>query len=278
MPELPEVETIRLGLKTKIIGLSIRTVEVYEPSMLSSEAGVIEEVLIDSTVVGIRRRGKVLLIDLDNCMTILIHLKMTGQLIYRSELDSSLPNRVTRFVFTFRGGRKLYFNDRRKFGYLKLVRTKEAEKVSFLASLGPEPLSKDFTLVYLTRLAKRYPNTKLKTLLLDQTKIAGIGNIYADEVLWESRLCPTCTAGSLTGAQLRIFYQAIGSVLRKSLRFGGTSSSSYVRIDGTKGGYAPYLAVYRRTGKTCSRCGTLIVRIKVAGRSTHYCPHCQSMK
>ena len=229
---------------------------------------------------------------------LLIHLKMTGQLIYREPVrgmkgaaggsklvlagghpipavDGALPSKVTHATFTFDDGSQLFYNDLRQFGYLKLMRTADVPAVPIVATFGPEPLERGFTAKRFAELLQRRPTAKLKPLLLDQTFIAGLGNIYVDESLNLAKLHPLRRAGSLTAVQRAALYRAIKSVLRKAIKMGGTSDNTYVTIRGGRGDYLRVARVYHRTGEPCRACGTPIKRMVVAGRGTHYCPRCQ---
>ncbi|MSU76189.1 bifunctional DNA-formamidopyrimidine glycosylase/DNA-(apurinic or apyrimidinic site) lyase [Patescibacteria group bacterium] len=295
MPELPEVETIRRGLAEVLPGKKITTFTVSLKKMYQPAANVPKR-LAGRKVISVSRRGKVLMIQLDKDLTLLIHLKMTGQLLYKEPvrigktkseklvvagghpiptMDGALPSKVTHATFTFNDESKLFYNDLRQFGYLKLVRNEDLGNVPILATFGPEPLEPEFTEKLFEEKLKKRSTTKLKPLLLDQTFIAGLGNIYVDESLNLAKIHPLRTAGSLTKAQRKALYQATKKVLRTSLRVGGTSDNTYVTIRGGKGDYLRRARVYHRTGEPCRTCGTPIRRLVVVGRGTHYCPHCQ---
>lgn len=288
MPELPEVETIRRGLAGVLPGKRIARFTLRLPKVFHVVSGTKRSQVTGSTVESVKRRGKVLLIGLSGERTLVIHLKMTGQLIFREHakvvlagghpiptVDGKLPSRVTHAVFRFSDGSELFYNDLRQFGYIKLVPNMALEDIPILRTMGPEPLEKSFRLEVLSALLKRRPNAKLKPLLLDQTSLAGLGNIYVDEILNLARLHPLRTARSLTPEQRRRLFKATATILRASLKAGGTSDNTYVTIRGGKGDYLTQARVYHRTGEPCRRCGTLIKRIVVVGRGTHYCPRCQ---
>jgi formamidopyrimidine-DNA glycosylase len=293
MPELPEVETIRKGLAEVLPGKQITKFSVSLKKMFQPAANVPKR-LAGRTVEKVERRGKLLMIALDKDLTLLIHLKMTGQLIYREPVpgvggtklvlagghpiptvEGALPSKVTHATFTFDDGSQLFYNDLRQFGYLKLVRTEDVAKVPIVKTFGPEPLERGFTEKKFNELLKKRPTAKMKPLLLDQTFIAGLGNIYVDESLNLAKIHPLRTAGSLTATQKRDLYKAIKSVLQKSIRMGGTTDNTYVTIRGGRGDYLRVARVYHRVGEPCRRCGTPIKRMVVAGRGTHYCPRCQ---
>lgn len=304
MPELPEVETIRGGLDEVLRGKRIRSFSVTLPKLFTALKPAKRKELAGSRVMGVDRRGKALLIRLAGRRTIVIHLKMTGQLIFREAPEGrgkqndkgkivlagghpipavdnghpdgmQLPGKVTHAIFTFTDGSRLFYNDLRQFGYLKLVPTDMVEGLPFVRSLGPEPLERSFSPAAFDALLRRRPKAKLKPLLLDQTVIAGLGNIYVDEALNLARLHPLRTAGSLTKTQRAALHRTIKRVLRAALRAGGTSDNTYVTIRGARGDYLRRARVYHRVGEPCRRCGTAIKRIAVAGRGTHLCPRCQ---
>ncbi len=289
MPELPEVETIRQGLTDTIRGKQISGFEVRLPKVFKVAGPERDQRIIGSTILSVERRGKLLLLRLSTGVTLLIHLKMTGQLIYREGagivlagghptndmVTAVLPRKSTHAIFRFSDGSELFFNDQRTFGYIMLVPNPDVSEVPLIKAFGPEPLGRAFTPARFGAMLKRRPHAKLKPLLLDQSFIAGLGNIYVDEALNLAKLHPLRLAGSLRPAQQRALYQAIRQVLRTSLRLGGTSDNTYVTIRGEQGDYHRIARVYHRTGLPCPSCGTLIQRMVVAGRGTHYCPVCQ---
>jgi formamidopyrimidine-DNA glycosylase len=282
MPELPEVETIRRFLAKKLIGQEINRVEVRSPKQF---LGCPEE-LIGQKVVGLSRRAKILIME-TNQKAILIHLKMTGQIIYSSPHQNlvslghplpfdpdALPNSVTRIIVTFTAGEKIFFNDLRKFGWWKVVAKDKVNQE--LPVLGPEPLVADFTLDYLvSRVAKT--KRAIKVALLDQHLLSGIGNIYACESLYEARIDPRRPASELKLKEVTRLYQAIKKILTEAIALGGTSAADkgYVQPDTSLGGYQDHLRVYQREGEECPGCSGRIKRIKQAGRSTFFCPTCQ---
>lgn len=292
MPELPEVETIRRGLQEVLPGQRISSFEVRLPKVFQYEGADGMASIVGASVTGVGRRGKTLLFGLSTEMTLIIHLKMTGQLIYRgadrgkgtvvlagghpsADMVAAMPVKHTHATFTFQSGDNLFFNDMRQFGYIRLVPSEELDELPFMKSYGPEPLDKAFTFEEFNTRLRRRPRAKLKPLLLDQTFLAGLGNIYVDESLNLARLHPLKTTGSLNAVQRKTLYEAIINVLEAALKYGGTSDNTYVTIQGGKGDYLQHARVYHRTGLSCRECGTLIQRMVVAGRGTHYCPHCQ---
>ncbi len=368
MPELPEVETIKRGLDSLIVHRKILKVEV-DPTTLKSFRGDVWDVE-GAEVVGLRRRGKALLVDLSNGKTLLIHLRMTGQLIWRgsllqtdsfserstalktasaqsthdkcasfrsnatnvatsrassrknkqvsSSLDSydwtsspcisspitsseekrddinddakfanfaaghpsknfmdALPNGQTRVTFVFEGG-KLFFNDQRKFGFVQVLDTDKVEQEKFIAGLGKEPW--EMQPAELFAQCQRHAKAPIKAVLLDQKVIAGIGNIYADESLFYAQVHPAQLAGTLSERQVAKILEGACRVMNESIDSGGSTMATYVRPDGSTGNYLEMFAqVFRRDGEPCVRCGEIIQKIRVAGRGTHFCAHCQQI-
>lgn len=288
MPELPEVETIRLFLKDKIVGKKIKSIEILTNKSFRGDSRKI----INHQITNLSRVGKQLSIFFDNNFLFLIHLKMTGQLIYfdkkytamghpldkfiRRSLDEGGPWKSTRVIFTFRDNSKLYFNDQRKFGWIRLLKTSQ---LPFLQSnLGPDILSLKFTLSYFQKVLKN-SNRFIKTLLHDQSTMAGIGNIYANDALFLSRIHPQLRANKLTLTQTASLYKNIKKVIRQGINSGGSTAKDnmYVRPDGTPGANQYNFLVYQRVGEECLKCSTKITRLKLQGRSAFYCPNCQQL-
>lgn len=287
MPELPEVETVRLGLVRLIIGLKVKDVSHDTPKSFPNASEDVKEFLIGAEVIGVRRRAKVLLIDLSSQYTLVIHLKMTGQLVFRGiesfgaghptdSLIGELPDRSTRVEITFEDNSKLFFNDQRKFGWMRLIPTIEVENIDFFKKVGPEPLSDDFTAdVFIERLMRR-KNSNIKAVLLDQTVLAGVGNIYADESLWGAEIHSATRVSEIPKAKLRTLYTELIYVLKLSIEKGGSTDRNYVNAEGKKGSYISFARVFRKEGTPCPRHpDTLIIKTRVAGRGTHLCPICQ---
>ena len=287
MPELPEVETVRIGLQAFLPGKRVASVRHDWPKGFPNSEADVNAFLLRASIKDVRRRAKVLLIDLDTDYTLVIHLKMTGQLVYRSaegnfgaghpneSLIGELPDRSTRVEFTFTDDSKLFFNDQRKFGWVRLLPTIEVEHLDFFQKVGPEPLATDFTADdFIARLTRR-AKSGIKAVLLDQTVVAGIGNIYADESLWGARIHPETKVQDIPRRQLEELYEALRAVLRLSIEKGGSTDRNYVNAEGKRGSYLTFANVFRREGKPCARCGTTIIKTRVAGRGTHTCPHCQ---
>ena len=292
MPELPEVETIRRGLDKFITKKTITKCDVLcDKSFIGAPPE-------NATIKSIRRFGKALVIDLDNGESLLIHLRMTGQLIYDGDnkiaTDSNaplvhegrfaaghpsenfvatLPNKQTRVVIHFNTG-TLYFNDQRKFGFIKVVPTDEIPNDSFIKKLAPEPWQMSPSDFY-ERL-NHHPKSCIKATILDQTVICGLGNIYADEALFASSIHPMRHCDTLSKKEAELLLLSAREVMDKSIASGGSTMATYVKADGTRGDYLDLFArVFNKTGEPCPKCGTKIIKIKVAGRGTHICPHCQ---
>jgi formamidopyrimidine-DNA glycosylase len=289
MPELPEVETVRRGLSRLIEGLVVTEMSHDNPKSFPNAEADVRKFLIGAEVVEVIRRAKVLLIELSTKYSLIIHLKMTGQLVYRSEtarfgaghpsdsLIGELPDRSTRVIFTFNNGAKLFFNDQRKFGWVRLVPTAEIPMIDFFKRVGPEPLGDDFTWQMMRERLQRRKNTNIKAALLDQSVIAGVGNIYADESLWGAKIHPSTLVRNVSDAKLRALHQALRDVLQLSIDKGGSTDQHYVDAEGKRGKYLTFANVFRREGQPCPRCGTIIEKSRVAGRGTHTCPYCQKL-
>lgn len=287
MPELPEVETVRRGLTATIAGRRIGGVDVLWPGSVSAGGDGVDR-LVGHTVHRVGRRGKLLLVELDHEIRLLVHLMMTGQLVVvddgrtlfagghpsRSMLGP-MPNATTRVVFHLGGTRQLFFNDGRKFGRLRVAPAGPPAADSFLARLGPEPLGDAFTLAGFRSQLARHARAPVKAVLLDQSVVAGIGNIYADESLHLARIHPGRVAGSLTAAESRRLRDAVRKTLSVAVEHGGTSIAE--DVDDARGGdgYPAVARVFRRAGSPCPRCGSTVERIRVAGRGTNVCPRCQ---
>lgn len=289
MPELPEVETVRIGLHQFLPGKTVANVTHDWPKGFPNADTDVQTFLIGATVTDVRRRAKVLLIDLSSDYTLVIHLKMTGQLVYRGDherfgaghpthsLVGSLPDKSTRVSFTFTDGSQLFFNDQRKFGWVRLMPTIEVHNLDFFQKVGPEPLAADFTAeMFIDRLLRRR-KSGIKAVLLDQTIVAGIGNIYADEGLWAAKIHPETKVQDVPKNQLKRLYTALRDVLELSIEKGGSTDKNYVNAEGKRGSYLTFAKVFRREGKPCPRCGTIIIKTRVAGRGTHICPACQKL-
>lgn len=385
MPELPEVETIRIGLSKLLPGKKITGVSYDTAKSFPNAPQDVERFLIGASIVLVKRRAKVLLIELDTEYSLVIHLKMTGQLVYienqpiqarspntealnglgfrSSDLElaksdeirfgaghpsdslvESLPDKSTRVILELEGvtifalepGAKklsksespqrkdslwgkgmeqgveglrharigvsdtalgqerwqsfglssrvgcrvarLYFNDQRKFGWMRLIPTAEVSDTDFFKRVGPEPLATNFTAEdFLQRLTRR-PDTSIKAALIDQSVIAGVGNIYADESLWGAKLHPATLVKQLSTKELDVLFKELRYVLELSIQKGGSTDRNYVNHEGKRGNYLSFAKVFRREGQLCPRCGTTIIKMRVATRGTHICPKCQMVK
>ena len=287
MPELPEVETVRRGLESLIIGKKIKT-EVHDTEKgFPNAAADVKEFLIGASIVAVRRRAKVLLINLSSEYSLVIHLKMTGQLVFVGEtrfgaghpndsLINSLPDKSTRVELTFEDNSKLFFNDQRKFGWVKLMPTLEIPNIDFMKKVGPEPLEDDFTKEQFRERFTRRARTNIKAAILDQTVVAGVGNIYADESLWGAKIHPKRLVASITNNEFDQLYTELRTVMNLSIEKGGSSNHTYINAEGKRGSYMDFARVFRREGLTCPRHPDVIIeKLRVAGRGTHICPVCQ---
>lgn len=193
-------------------------------------------------------------------------------------LIHQLPDKSTRVEFTFADNSKLFFNDQRKFGWVKLIPTAEVPNIDFMKKVGPEPLDASFTAEAFTARFQRRKNTTIKAAILDQTVVAGVGNIYADESLWGAKIHPSTLVKNVSQAQFARLFTELQYVLNLSIQKGGSSDKNYVNAEGKKGSYLSFARVFRREGQACPRCGTVIEKLRVAGRGTHVCPHCQKLR
>lgn len=270
MPELPEVETIKNDLLRKIRGKKIKDVKILDPKVVNFKTAEFKKNIIGASIKDIRRRAKLLIINLSTGQILLIHLKLTGQLIYNGS-----DEKYARAIFYFANKNKLVFKDFRRFGYLKIIPIKNLDKYFEKEKFGPEPLSKEFNLELFEKLLKKRAKAKIKPLLLDQKFIAGIGNIYADESLFYARISPLRTAGSLKKEEVTKLYNGIRKILKLATQKRGSSVDNYLDTSGKKGNYVPLLKVYGREGEKCFRCKGKVKRIKIGGRSASFCPVCQ---
>ncbi|MDI6873363.1 bifunctional DNA-formamidopyrimidine glycosylase/DNA-(apurinic or apyrimidinic site) lyase [Candidatus Solincola sp.] len=272
MPELPEVEIVRRQLDEELGGACIAAVEVLLPRLVKyPNPTSYRRGLRGRTVRGVGRRGKYLLIHLDDDRILVIHLGMTGSLRFASP-GVERP-RHTHLVFRLEDGRELLFVDPRTFGETALLREGDFRPLPGLHRLGPEPLDERFTLGELRRALRG--RCRIKAALLDQSRVAGIGNIYADEALHRAGIHPLRHLDELSPREVTRLHRAIREVLREAIERGGSSVSDYVDTRGEKGNFQDHHRVYRRAGKPCPRCGEMICRKRLAGRSTYFCPRCQ---
>jgi formamidopyrimidine-DNA glycosylase len=290
MPELPEVETVTRGLNKFIVGKKIISTNSSNLKSFPIDQRDISKFIEGSFIEKVHRRAKMIVIELSTKKSLVVHLKMTGQLVYRGQenwggghpsdsLVGLLPDKSTRITFELidKKGQlsKLFFNDQRKFGWMKLFQTTELPAISSLAKLGPEPLEAEFTeKIFLSNLHRRL-KSKIKPVLLDQTIISGIGNIYADESLFKAKIHPESIVGQIPQAKLKKLRKAIVEILNYSIEKGGSTSQNYVNAEGKRGNYLDFAAVYGRSKLDCIVCQAPITKIKLAGRGTHICLKCQ---
>ena len=279
MPEFPEVETIRSQLEKLIVGKKIKEVKIGLPKLVKLPLSKFRKIIIGLTIKDVSRRAKILIFELSNGQSILTHLKLSGRLIFRKKGESLQPEdaKWNHLIYYFTDDSRLFHNDLRQFGYVKLVETCELEDFFKKEKLGPEPLEKGFTLGEFSAILKRKPKAKIKQFLMDQQNIAGIGNIYSDEILFFAGIHPLRKIAGLKSAEIRKIFNGIKKILVKATKLQGSSINLYLNALGKEGNYAPKLKVYGREGEKCSRCGTIIKRIKIGGRSAHFCPKCQPL-
>lgn len=270
MPELPEVENIVRELRRKIKNKILRDIVVRFPGIIFPVRTFASE-LRGRKVADVTRRGKLIIVELSGGKYLLVHLKMTGQLIF----NQSLATKHTHVIFKFKDRTELHYNDIRKFGFLSVVNEKGLKKIiEERFNFGPEPLENTFSLEeFSAKLRKR--NAPIKTLLLNQTILAGVGNIYADESLFRSGIRPTRKASSLQPTEVKELHYKIKEVLKQAIDAGGSSAKNYVRTSGKKGTFQELFNVYSRTGNPCYVCGAPIERLVLGSRSTHFCKVCQ---
>jgi formamidopyrimidine-DNA glycosylase len=279
LPELPEVETVRRQLEEHLVGAQILQARCLVPKMLKApvtDTGEFAEMVANATIFGVDRRGKYLILHMSNGYALVAHLKMRGQM---RVLPDGIEDNIKYLCFDFQltGKRRWQFRDVWAWGELRVVPDNEelfATYVPALASMGPEPLSKAFTPSILRDRAVRRLKSLIKTILLDQSILAGVGNIYADEVLYDARISPLRPVGTLESAEWGVLTEKIQSVLTEATACGGTVSDNFVDVDGNAGRYVP--RVYGRSKLPCLLCGGDLRRTVVTGRGTVYCPNCQS--
>lgn len=285
MPELPEVETIRLGLQKYFVGHKIEGVEVKIPKILE---GSVKDV-IGAKVINARRFGKGLVIDLSNGNSLAIHVKLTGQLIYRDEKTKKipvskkvgeLPSKFTHVIFKLDQNAYLYYNDIRRFGWIKVIKTDEVANLPFFKGMGPEPFGSEASGQAVLTLDKfksvlSSSNLAVKTLIMDQKKIGGIGNIYANDACYFAKIDPKRPAKTLNPKEVELLYEGVHKSMEKSLKYGGSSELTYVNVLGQEGEYQNHTLIYGRDGDICERDGGKIQKIFLGGRGTYFCPACQ---
>lgn len=288
VPELPEVETIKREFNLTVVGKVFDRVEILDKKVIKFSRPDFNSKIKGKKVTKAQRMAKILVINTNNPNSLMIHLKMTGQLIFQSKTGQrtggghpdklyygqKLPHQYTRAILTFRDGSQLFFNDLRRFGWIKII-NRQKEKIRELANLGPEPFDKNFSLFYFQNGLEKRKKSNIKALLMDQKFISGIGNIYANEALFLAKINPQKKSGQLSPPEAQKLHQAIIKILTKAVKLRGTSEDSYVDLAGRKGGYLPQALVYGREGKKCRGCPGKVKKIKIAGRGTYFCPTCQ---
>lgn len=275
MPEMPEVETVRRGLLGQVKNKRIEKVEIRYQNLITGDVQEFIDTVTGSTITDIGRRAKFLLIHLDNGYTIISHLRMEGK--YKVSPDETAIDKHSHAIFTLDDGQMLIYNDVRKFGRMQLWPTDRLDDNKSLKKLGPEPLATDFTFENIKPRIMRH-RKDIKTVLLDQSVIGGLGNIYVDEVLWQAKIHPETPANHLTDDDIRTIINCSNKEIKVAIESGGSTVRSYLDANGHKGNMQDHLKVYGKEGTPCPRCGTEIVKIKVGGRGTHFCPKCQVVK
>jgi formamidopyrimidine-DNA glycosylase len=307
VPELPEVQTVVSELNRKLKNKTIKSVEVFRPKIISIGPKTVSNIrtadqprvkkfislLEGEKILSVKRRAKMLIFDLKGPLSMLVHLKMTGQFIFEDEKQHKkthgkyrllnkltaplveLPCKFTHVIFHFTDNSTLFYNDVRQFGYLKIVHDNEIGEVKELKEYGPEPLDKKFTYqVFIDALNKR-PKAKIKQVLLDPKVVVGIGNIYSDEILFHAKVHPLRTISSLTEHELKAIYKYIPIVLKEGIKYKGSSVGDFIRTDGSTGTMGKHHYVYALKKHPCKHCATIIQSLKIGGRTTSFCPNCQ---
>ncbi|MDO4903593.1 MAG: DNA-formamidopyrimidine glycosylase [Limosilactobacillus sp.] len=274
MPELPEVETVRRGLIKIAKGKKINNIDVYYGKTITNDVEEFKQDLIGQTIDDINRRGKYLLFRFSNNLTMISHLRMEGK-YFNQQIGDEL-DKHTHVVFQFTDGSELCYNDTRKFGRMTLVKTGDEMNVAGLKTIGPEPTEKDFKIDFFKDELKK-SRGKIKPFLLSQQHVAGLGNIYVDEVLWMSKINPEQPANTITDEQAQVLHDNIIKELATAIKYKGTTVHSFANAMGDAGAFQNMLHAYGHDGEKCSRCGAEMVKIKVAQRGTTFCPHCQPL-
>jgi len=292
MPELPEIETIKIGINQLAKSRVIKSVEIKDKKVARFSENEFNRKISGRKLKLADRRAKMLLLKTESQYGLMVHLKMTGQLVFvdkqgikkggghpdKAYLGKELPHKFTRIIFRFKDGSSLYFNDIRRFGWVKIVNLTKLSQVKELKFLGPEPLSKDFSLEYFKKIINQRSRSNIKNLIMNQKIVAGIGNIYANESLFIAGIDPRRRAKQLKEREIKKLYQAIKQILNKAIKLRGTSSDTYVDVGGEEGSYKKEAYVYDREGEKCRRINCLgkIDKIKISNRGTYFCPKCQN--
>ena len=276
MPELPEVETISRQLNGFLAGKKIKSVEIFLPKIIKAPPAEFKKAVLDAQVKKVWRRAKILIFELLNGYSILIHLKLTGQLIFQKpEIKNQRLWKYTHLIFNFQDGSRLLFNDLRQFGYVKLVKIEKLAELLAKENFGPEPLEKNFTLKVFEKILRQRPRAKIKQFLMDPKNLAGIGNIYSDEILFVAGVHPSRRVETLKGKETEKIFENSKKILQKAIKLRGTSADTYFDARGQEGKFLKELKVYGKKGEKCVKCRGEITRIKIGGRSAHFCPRCQ---
>ena len=276
MPEMPEVEIIRRYLDTQVAGKKIINLTIFLPRMIKwPDVEGFRALVTGRIIKGMNRRGKYLLMELDNASKVVFHLRMTGRLVYEPAGDTT--DRHARVIFHLQDGASLVYGDTRTLGTIHGLKPQELGMLKGLVEMGPEPLSAEFTAEYLYRTASQR-KVAIKSFLLNQKYIGGIGNIYADEALFLAGIHPLRPANSLTQTECGKLWESVNKVIADGIADGGTTFRDYQNGEGGKGSHQEHLYVYGRKGEQCRICGALLERIIVGGRGTHFCPHCQEVR
>ena len=273
MPEMPEVEIIRRYLDKMAAGKKIMDLDIRLPRMIKwPDIEGFRALVTGRTIKAMNRRGKYLLLELDNGSEVVFHLRMTGRLVY--EPTGKTSDSHARVIFHLQGGASLVYGDTRTLGTIHGIRPAERGMLKGLVEMGPEPLSAEFTPAYLYETASRR-KVAIKSFLLNQKYIGGIGNIYADEALFLACIHPLRPAQSLSREECERLWESVNKVIAAGIEDGGTTFRDYQNGEGGQGSHQEHLYVYGRKGESCRRCGRPIERITVGGRGTHFCPQCQ---
>jgi len=286
MPELPEVEAIRTQLDKFLKGHTLLSVEIKHPKVMPDNP----KPIIGGKIIKARRFGKVVAVDFDNGYSFLAHVKLTGQFIYRGphlksppglskKVVDGVPGKHTHVIFKLDKNGFLYYNDIRRFGWIRIVETKEVENFDFIKKLGPEPFGKLDLNIFKNILSKT--KRQIKVVLMDQSKMGGIGNIYANDALWLAGINPSKQGHKLTDSEVEKLYNAILEVLKKGIEAGGASELSFVTPDGSEGTYQQHFLAYGKQGTLCPRpacrqAGAKFKKVMLGGRGTYFCPECQT--
>ncbi|WP_407892957.1 DNA-formamidopyrimidine glycosylase [Lacticaseibacillus sp. N501-2] len=276
MPELPEVENVRRALSELIVGKTVCGVHTNWEKILIGGSARFAEALTGATVTAVDRRGKYLLLRFDHHLTLVSHLRMEGK-YQLAQTANEPPARFLHVWFDFTDGSQLRYLDMRKFGRMQLCDTGSEMQVAGLKTIGPEPTAADFDAEAFFHTLQKHKKP-IKSVILDQSVVAGVGNIYADETLWRAKINPMQPACTLKRREADALHDQIIAVLAASIKLGGTTVHTFISADGQTGGFQNQLRVYGKQGTPCVRCGTLIVKTKVGQRGTHYCPGCQKLR